>query len=322
MGRQPVSVAGREEVAEFRNELLGRLGLQANASEQDIEAAHTELVEFLELSPKELKSWAAAQTTELDEAFALLTGPEQDLVPPAAPSFATQPSGPDGPIPTSLAAPTAPAAPSAPLVSKRRRTQLLYAVVPVLIAAIVLVVFNMGKPSDVPAMSDKTTNGAQAAPTGGPTAVPLDKVKVTALTKKVTANPKDIASLQGLGDVYFASADYKNAAIWEQKILDVDPKNQVALLALGAAKFNANDPAAAKKHWLVAAKLYPKNAEVHYDLGFLYLSQTPPDMAKMTEEWNKVIAIDPNSEIAKTVATHLKGASNPAHGATPAPTAK
>ena len=45
---------------------------------------------------------------------------------------------------------------------------------------------------------------------------------------------------------------------------------------------------------------------MHYDLGYVYLSQKPADMAKMTAEWNKVVAIDPNSDMAKTVASHLK----------------
>lgn len=316
MGHQPVSVAGREEVAEFRNELLGRLGLQASASDQDIEDAHTELVEYLEAAPREMKSWAGTRSIEVDEAFALLTGPEEDLVPPIV---ATPQASLNEAARTSLAKAEAPSAPAAPFLNKQRRTQLLYAIVPLLVVVVGLVVWNSGRASDVPEI-DKSASSASAAPTGGaPTPVPIDKAKVADLTKKVTANPKDIASLQALGDVYFASSDYKNASIWEEKILAVDPKNQVALLALGAAKFNDKNPAEAKKHWLEAARLYPNNAEVHYDLGFLYLSQTPPDMAKMTAEWNKVIAIDPNSAIAKTVATHLKGASNPAHGATPAP---
>ena len=132
---------------------------------------------------------------------------------------------------------------------------------------------------------------------------------------KISANPKDIASLQSLGDIYFAAADYKTAIGWEEKILAVDPKNQVALLAAGAAQFNQGDKAAAKKHWLKAAALYPNVAEVHYDLGFLYLSQTPPDLAKATAEWERVIAIDPTSEVAKTVATHLKSLKSPAPSA-------
>ena len=80
MSRQPASVGGRAGEAEFKKELLSRLGLRANAGDQDVEAAHDDLVEFLELAPHELKSWAQAQTAELDEAFALLRGPEKDLV--------------------------------------------------------------------------------------------------------------------------------------------------------------------------------------------------------------------------------------------------
>jgi len=313
MSRQPVSVGGRADTTEFRHELLGRLGLRANASDQDVEEAHNGLVEFLELAPHEVRSWAAARTTDVDEAFALLSGPEQDLIPPAARSVATVQDAPEPAYGPSVAAPTAPASPAS---RKPGRNQVVWAIVPLLVVAVVLGVYYMGKASDVPGISGTPTNQASAPAAGGPAPVAVDKVKVADLMKKISANPKDIASLQGLGDAYFAASDYKNAAIWEQKILDVDPKNQVALLALGAAQFNQGDAAGAEKNWLVAAALYPNSAEVHYNLGFLYLSQTPPDMAKMTAEWNKVIAIDPNSSIAKTVATHLKGA-QPSASATP-----
>ena len=323
MSRQPVSVGGRADATEFRQELLGRLGLRDDASEQDVEAAHNGLVDFLELAPHEVKSWASARTTDVDEAFALLSGPEQDLIPPAASVVTATPDGflsldkeivsETPPPPASSARPSV----SAAAATGRRwpqRTQLVWAVLPLLVVAIVLAVYFMGKDSGVPGISGTPTNQATTAP-AAPAAVKLDQAKVGALMQKITANPKDLKSLAALGDLYFASADYKNAAVFEQKILDVDPKNQTGLLALGAAQFNQADAAAAKKTWLVAAGLYPKSAVVHYDLGFLYFSATPPDIAKMTAEWKQVIAIDPNSDIAKTVATHIKGA-------TATPTAK
>jgi len=65
----------------------------------------------------------------------------------------------------------------------------------------------------------------------------------------------------------------------------------------------------------VAAGLYPQSAEVHYDLSFLYRSQTPPDKVNTTAEWNKVIAIDPAAELANSVASHL-------NSSTPTPKAK
>jgi tetratricopeptide (TPR) repeat protein len=312
MGGQSVAVASRADAAEFRQELLGRLGLGTNASDQDIETAHNGLVEFLELAPKEVRSWAAARTTDLDEAFALLSGPEEDLM-SAAPVFATAQAGPEETF-------RAPAAPAAPVSGKPRRTQLVWVIVPLLVVAAVFGVWFMGRDA-VPGISGTPTGTQATADAGAPAVVPVDQAKVADLTKKITSNPKDVASLQGLGDAYFAASDYKNAAAWEQKVLAVDPKNQVALLATGAAQFNLGNAVEAKKQWLVAAKLYPNVAEVHYDLGFLYMSQTPPDTANMTAEWKKVVAIDPTSNLAKTVATHLN-AKSPAPSASATPGAK
>jgi len=314
MSRQPVSVGGRADTAEFRQELLTRLGLRADANDQDIETAHNGLVDFLELAPHEVKSWATARTTDVDEAFALLSGPEQDLVPPAAQTVATAPEGLDEiPRPTAVSALPAVSAPTATGRRWPQRTQLVWAILPLLVVAVVLGVYWSGRDA-VPGITGTPTNATTTAAASAPTAVPVDQAKVAALMKKISANPKDIASLQSLGDIYFAANDYKSASTWEQKILAIDPKNQVGLLSLGAAQFNLGNPAEAKKPWLVAAGLYPKNAEVHYDLGFLYLSQTPPDKANMTIEWKKVIAIDPNSALAKTVASHIKA---PSASATP-----
>jgi hypothetical protein len=45
---------------------------------------------------------------------------------------------------------------------------------------------------------------------------------------------------------------------------------------------------------------------VHYNLGYLFQTDTPPDIADMTSQWQQVIQIDPNSPLAKKVATQLK----------------
>jgi len=313
-------------VTEFRVELLGRLGLRASASDQDVEKAHDELVDFLELAPHEMKSWAAARATDVDEAFALLSGPDENLVPPALPVPTVVSATPAVPVPTPppAFAPTEPVESvesveswqtPAPASSWRRvRPYLLWVLVPLLVVGIAFGVYRTGKSSAVPGINGTPTSSATAA---AGAAKPVDPAKVAALMTKIVANPKDVVSLQGLGDLYFGALDYKSAATWENKILAVDPKNQTALLALGAAQFNQGDTVAAKKTWLFAAGLYPKSAVVHYDLGFLYLSQTPPDKVNMTLEWNKVIAIDPKSEIAKTVANHLKSSA-----ATATPTAQ
>lgn len=194
---------------------------------------------------------------------------------------------------------------------KKLQTPIAWAILPLLIVAVLLVVLNLNNGSTVPGVPDAPTVQGTSAPSGGATtaprgATPVNQAKVGALMKKISANPKDTASLQALGDLYHAAKDDKKAVAWEQKVLTVDPKNLVALLAAGAGQFNLGNYVKAKQQWLVAARLYPNNAEVHYDLGFLYMSQTPPDTAKQRAEWRKVVAIDPGSNLAKTVSSYLK----------------
>jgi tetratricopeptide (TPR) repeat protein len=313
MSRHPVSVGDRADAAEFKHELLSRLGLPADASDRDIEAAHNVLAEFLELAPRKVNLWAAAQTADVDEAFALLSGPEQLLISASQRALRVQRRLDETPE-RHTAAPTSLTAPTAPATRKPRWKQIVWAIAPLLLIAVVLGVYYMGKASEVPGISGTPTG--QETTTAAGAATPVDQAKLAALMQKISANPKDVASLQAIGNLYFAATDFKNAIVWEQKILGVDPNNQVALLALGAGQFNVGNAVEAKKQWLIASRLYPNVAEVHYDLGFLYFSKTPPDTANMTAEWKKVVAIDPNSALAKTVASHLK-TSAPTASATP-----
>ena len=148
MSRHPVSVGGRADAAEYRQELLGRLSLRADASDQEVEAAHNGLVEFLELAPAEVRPWAAAQTADVDEAFALLSGPEQDLVlatQVAASALdglgATTPApSPAAAPPLAAIAPTAPAVPgafAALAANKPLRNKMVWVAVPLLVIAAV-----------------------------------------------------------------------------------------------------------------------------------------------------------------------------------------
>lgn len=309
MSGHPVSAGDRADAAQFKHELLGHLGLRDDASEQDIEAAHYVLVEFLELVPNTANSWASARTADMDEAFALLSGPERALVSASQRAYRVQRRRDETPErPTAV--PTAAMAPIAPTTRKPRRNQIMGAV-GVVLAAGGFGLFQMSKASEAPSISGAPTGQQSTTPNMGSSTVPIDHVKVAALLAKTRANPKDTTSLQTLGDIYFAAADYRSASAWDQKVLGVDPKNQEALLAIGAAQFHLGNAVEAKKQWLVAAGLYPKSAEVHYDLGFLYFSQTPPDTVRMTAEWRQVIAIDPSSAIAQSVATHLKSSTTP-----------
>ena len=234
MSGHPVSVGDRADAAQFKRALLGRLGrlgLRDDANRQDVEAAHNVLVEFLELAPRKVNSWAAARTADMDEAFALLSGPERSLI-LASQRAARIQSRLDETPERHTAAPAGLTAPSAPATRKPRWKPMVWAIVPLLLIAVVLGVYYMGKASEVPGISGTPTG--QETTTADGAATQVDQAKLAALMQKISTNPKDVASLQAIGNLYFGATDYKNAIVWEQKILGFDPKNQVALLALGA----------------------------------------------------------------------------------------
>jgi TM2 domain-containing membrane protein YozV len=181
-----------------------------------------------------------------------------------------------------------------------------------LVAAIVALIFlggqvstilsNVGTEIPVPT----ATHGAQrptAAPSGSGAAV--DRSKIEILLDKLKADPSDTAILLALGDEYYAMEQYTQAGAYYDQLLAIDPKSVQGLLARGAVYFNVNDLAGAERTWKLVVTIEPDNQEVHYDLGFLYLNQPTPNWKGVQAEWYKVIEIDPTSELAKTVQSHL-----------------
>lgn len=222
---------------------------------------------------------------------------EHDVVPDRVP--AADPVM-EVPTPRSTSSEPARAVSASPARASSRRRRLVTLLGVVAAGAVVLGVYSAGKPA-VPSFAGNAQETSSDA-----SQPPLDQARVAELMKRLSANPQDAAALQELADLYFQAGDYKTASGWEQKVLALQPKNVTALLGLGASQFNLGNAKAAEQSWLKVTLLDPRKAEAHYDLGFLYLSQSPPDLAKVRSEWQQVVALDPTSDIAKTVGAHLK----------------
>ncbi|HYO44324.1 MAG TPA: tetratricopeptide repeat protein [Candidatus Limnocylindrales bacterium] len=134
----------------------------------------------------------------------------------------------------------------------------------------------------------------------------VDMAKVGGLMEQLQANPNDIDALLALGTEFYAGNEMETAGNWFEKVLAIEPKHIDALLARGAVYFNIGDLTNAEATWKKVVAIEPDNVEVHYDLGFLYLNQTPtPNWAGVKVEWTRVIELDPESDLAKTVQSHL-----------------
>jgi tetratricopeptide (TPR) repeat protein len=151
----------------------------------------------------------------------------------------------------------------------------------------------------------------------------LDTAAVAALMTQLQADAKDTDALMGLADAYYTAEDFKTAETWLTKLLAIDPNHIRGLLALGAVQFNLNRPEEAKASWDKVVVIEPNNVEAHYDLGYYYLYQDPPDMPAVQREWGLVVQISPDSQLAQTVKSHLDALASPtpSAGASAAPSA-
>ena len=285
--REATTTGSTTEGAEARVALLARFGLDAGADDEQVESTYDRIADYLDEAPSDIRGWAERRQREADRIFDLLTGPEAQLAAVVRPPAASEPT---------------PAA-TAPSTGNPTNKLLLGIIAVLVTAAVVVGVYWVGRPT-VP----DVTSSAGATPTASaPPAV--DQAQLAALTTKVKADPKDVASLQKIADLYFTANDWTNAKASAQKVLAVDPKNEQALVSLGAASYNGGDMAAAEKAWKKGVALFPKNAELHYDLGFLYMTTGRGE--QMRTEWAKVVEIAPDSELAKTVQSQVGEVSTP-----------
>ena len=84
------------------------------------------------------------------------------------------------------------------------------------------------------------------------------------------------------------------------------PNDADALLELGVLQLGLNDPDGAREAWEKVLKIDPNRVEAFYNLGFYYMSQTPPQTSKAEQMWQKVIQKAPDSDMAATIKMHRK----------------
>lgn len=330
--------------------ILARLGLPANADPGAVERAHAALIDYLADAPVDLRPWARREIDLVDEAFALLSDPTVDRSAVAAAELdvpATRPTGrsrieraapgswdgeideideiddiyeTDEPIrpkarhrrgarPATTDVAAVSAAARGRSWARRLRRPAALAAGAAAVLAIVVAVYNLGGGSGIPGVGATPVAGASASPA-------IDPARVAELMQKIAANPKDTASLQSLADIYYLANDFETSAGFLEKIVAIDPTDNTARLALGASYFNLGTPDRAEAQWRAVIAQDPNNLEAHYDLGFMYLSRTPADTASARAEWQKVIAIAPDSDVARTIEQHLASLDTPA---SPAP---
>lgn len=270
-----------------------------------------ELAAFLATAPAGLQGWAAEQLAQLPLPDASVPATD-DATEPAEEAVGleafTEDFEDDAPRPAPKAAkPRGPRPVAKPKTGVSRVNLILVAL---LAAAVVIIIQQLGRPADT--TSDPT--GAAQLPSSHPdiSSIPsqlgapqLDQAQVDSLKSQIEANPEDIEARILLGELYLNAGLYQDAIDVIAPVLDIDPTHLDALLALGVAEYNLEQDAAAEAHWLRAAEVAPEQPAPWYNLGFLYMSLTPPEYDKAEDAWTKVIELAPGTELAENAQAHL-----------------
>jgi len=311
------------------------LGISEDASQEELEARYQELAEYLASPalPAHLREWAAKQAALVDEAYAVLADPErraaigrEKVAVEAAPAAAQTPAQAEsreepqtgrtkaaaaGASRAAAAGPTARRSALTTLLSGLRAHPLVLGAVLGVVVLGAVILFQVGLPGN---------GGAEEAPPADQAGdlVPLDKERVAQLTAAVEEDPKNLEALFELGESYFLAGEWQPAIDWFGKLVAIEPNNVHALTDIGTSNYNLGFTEEAKATWLKALEFDPKDAQVHYNLGFLYANAEPQDMAAAIEEWQTVLELAPDSNLAKTVQVHLEGLANSTPEASPA----
>jgi len=284
---------------------------QANNSH--LEGADADgLREFLASAPAELKGWANAQLSSLDGVPAQSSTTQPKTAEDDAVGLEAFPEYSDDEAPVVRSA----AAPRKPPKGTGGVSRVNLVLVALLAAAIVIIVQQVGRSSTADT-SATASPAVTAMPSNASEFPPLDEAKESELKRQLEAEPDNVGLLRDLGKLYFDSGLYQDAVVQFDKALQLAPDDVEVLLSLGVAEYSLNNYAAAEQHWLRATEVAPDLPEPWYNLGFLYMAQTPPDYEGVERAWGKVVEVAPESELAQTAAAHLERFRASSSSATP-----
>ncbi len=317
----------RETAMETTLNYFSLLGVTEDASQEEIEARYRELADYFASSaiPPSLREWAATEAALLDEAYAVLADPDQRAAlvqSPAAvpakgvplPEKASQERDVVSETAPEIRPSAEPAGAAAPAAEERPQSISAFSAI---LSGIPWKPLALGIAAGVVALAAIIVgreaidgiggSGETSATTQTNDIVSLDTERIAELMTQAQQDPNNKDVLFELGETYFLAQQWQPGIDWFTKFLALDPNNIHARTDVGTAQFNLGRFEEAKAAWLFVLQVDPNDVQAHYNLGFLYANAEPVDLASAQAEWQKVVELAPESELAQTVQVHLQG---------------
>lgn len=282
-------------------------GIPDGLPPDELERWSNELVGFLtsDRVPTSFRGWAHRQADLLDAYMASASDLESD-------GGEEEADGEEEP-----AAPAVKArqqAPRPPKVGGRRKTESRQGTLTLqvpdqaakLIMGVVIGIVALGAIFGVRAL---TKEDSALPKTGGPdaSAAPFDQTRASELEALLQTDPTNQEALFEIGEMNFQAARNEETIVWFTKLVELDPNHTHAMTDLGTANFNLGKPDIAKEWWTKVLAVDANDVQAHYNMGFAYANAEPRDLAAAVSEWEAVVRLDPESQLAQTAKVHVEG---------------
>jgi tetratricopeptide (TPR) repeat protein len=146
-----------------------------------------------------------------------------------------------------------------------------------------------------------------AAPQGQPAAPPaLDENRVAQLKSEAERDPRNASVRAQLGNLYFDSERFDEAARWYEAALAVDPRDVNVSTDLGIAYYYTNQPDRALEQFEKSLAIDPVHTKTLLNIGVVR-AWGKQDLDGAARAWERVVEVAPNSEEAARARQGLEG---------------
>jgi tetratricopeptide (TPR) repeat protein len=130
----------------------------------------------------------------------------------------------------------------------------------------------------------------------------------------IQSNPRDVNALTQLGNLYYDHGQFRDAAEWYGKALEINPNNADVRTDRGTSYWNLGQADAAIAEFQKALEADPSHAQTLYNLGVVYLNgKNNPAEAKKV--WERLLASNPNYPDRAKLQQQIAALSAPPAGA-------
>lgn len=154
---------------------------------------------------------------------------------------------------------------------------------------------------------------AQARP-----APAVDENRAAQLRTDAERDPRNAAPRVQLGNLYFDSERYEEAARWYTEALRIDPRQVDVSTDLGIAYYYTNQPDRALEQFDRSLAIDPNHSKTLLNVGVVR-AFGKQDLQGAAKAWERVLEVAPNSEEAARAKQGLDGIRSAHPDAVPAP---